>query len=198
MFSFVLATFGSIVNAQALVSVGCCLIDWWLVVHKAMFAWNMSIILVSRLLWHTACTYGLIIKSKQFICFITSLACFSGRRRGAYTDVRMWCFLLRSCLVETLRLTFCCMILCSLVWYSSVQFSTLRYSLVQFGTVWYSSVQFSTLRYSLVQFGTVWYSSVQFSTLRYNLVQFGTVWYSSVQFSTLRYSLVQFGTVQYT
>jgi hypothetical protein len=119
-FSFVLATFGSTVTAQALVYVGCCLIDWWSVLHKAVFAWNTSIILVNWLLWQRACTHGLIIKSKQFMYFSTTLACFSGWRRGAYADVRMWCFVLQSCLVEMLQLWhFAAWFLCSLVRYSS-------------------------------------------------------------------------------
>jgi len=35
-------------DSQALFSVSCCFIDWWMVVHKAVFAWNMSVILISN------------------------------------------------------------------------------------------------------------------------------------------------------
>jgi hypothetical protein len=75
--------------------------SWWIVMTSCMYTWAYC-------------------KKEAFLYLRTALAYFSGWRRGAYTDVRMWCFVLRSCLVEMLWFWhFAGWFLCSLVRYSS-------------------------------------------------------------------------------
>ena len=56
-----------------------------------------------------------------------------------------------------------------------------------------SSIQFNTLRYSLIHFDTLGYVTIQFITLRYVTIHFDTLGYVTIHFNTLRYSLIHLG-----
>ena len=77
--------------------------------------------------------------------------------------------------------------------FSSVQFSSIQFSLVQF-----NSVQFCSIQISLVQFNSIQLSSVQFSPVQFNPDQFSTVQLNSVQFNPDQFSSIQFVSVQFS
>ena len=89
-----------------------------------------------------------------------------------------------------------------------VPLSTIRYILVQLGTIWYHWlplvtigdhwVPFCTIRYHLVSLRTIWYHWVPSATigsLRYHYVPLGTIRYHRLPFGTILYHWVPSGKV---
>jgi len=63
--------------------------------------------------------------------------------------------------------------------------------MVQYSTLWYSAIHYGTVQYTMVQCSTLWYSAINYGTVQYTMVQCSTLWYSAPEMKSCNQSYIE-------